>query len=223
MIVVFANQKGGVGKSTIAALYANHLSDEGKMVTIVETDVQCSIITKRKSDLRLWSEDDIKYDITYVSLHNYDESSELMDYFHKSMQENPGFTILVDVPGNITESYLTPLFVKADYIVCPYTYQEVALNSTSVFARVIEELRNNFAEMKTKVIFLPNRVNKSVGTAKELELYRFIDSKLSQFGEVAPALYERAELQRFNTVYNTPKQRYETEQTFAFFDTKFMI
>lgn len=51
-VIVFANQKGGVGKSTLAVLSANHLSAKGENIGIIEVDVQKSISNKRNSDLR---------------------------------------------------------------------------------------------------------------------------------------------------------------------------
>ena len=32
-------------------------------------------------------------------------------------------TVLVDSPGNLTQQGLIPIFVKSDYIVCPFQYE----------------------------------------------------------------------------------------------------
>lgn len=50
-IVVFANQKGGVGKSTICTLFANYLCWKKKKVCIIDTDLQQTVAQMRKSDL----------------------------------------------------------------------------------------------------------------------------------------------------------------------------
>ena len=49
--VVFANQKGGVGKSTLCILFANYLASKGKDVCIIDTDLQKSLTTYRISML----------------------------------------------------------------------------------------------------------------------------------------------------------------------------
>ena len=42
--IVFANQKGGVGKSTLCILFANYLAWKGKSVCIIDTDLQKTIL-----------------------------------------------------------------------------------------------------------------------------------------------------------------------------------
>ena len=58
MILLFSNQKGGVGKSTLAALYANHLAngDENagimpRKVQFIEADMQRSLSSQREEDV----------------------------------------------------------------------------------------------------------------------------------------------------------------------------
>ena len=49
-IIVFANQKGGVGKSTLCILLANYLSYWKKDVCIIDTDLQQSASLQREQD-----------------------------------------------------------------------------------------------------------------------------------------------------------------------------
>ena len=51
--VVFANQKGGVGKSTLCILFANYLASKGKDVCIIDTDLQKTILMQRQKDAQL--------------------------------------------------------------------------------------------------------------------------------------------------------------------------
>ena len=51
--VVFANQKGGVGKSTLCILFANYLAAKGKSVCIIDTDLQKTILMQRRKDKEL--------------------------------------------------------------------------------------------------------------------------------------------------------------------------
>ena len=52
--VVFANQKGGVGKSTLCMLFANYLSWKGKPVCIIDTDLQKTILMQRQKDVQIY-------------------------------------------------------------------------------------------------------------------------------------------------------------------------
>ena len=49
-IVVFANQKGGVGKSTLCILLADYLAYWKKDVCIIDTDLQQSATLQREQD-----------------------------------------------------------------------------------------------------------------------------------------------------------------------------
>lgn len=222
MIICFANQKGGVGKSTLATLYANHLAEEGKSVIIFETDIQRSIFGQRQDDINFWGEGEEKYDIRFFNLKNADDSVVLMGKAHEILEQMPDATIILDVPGNITEDYLVPIFVHSDYLAVPYFYEKITLSSTSVFVKVIGALRNKYKEMKSKMVFIPNMVKKNAGTAAELKLFADCDSVFKNFGEVAPKIYDRMEFKRINTIQNTPKQREEADKCFRFLDTLFL-
>ena len=53
MNIVFGNQKGGVGKTTLAILFANYLAEKNKKVIAIEMDVQKSIAQTRRYELEL--------------------------------------------------------------------------------------------------------------------------------------------------------------------------
>ena len=49
-VIVFANQKGGVGKSTLCILLADYLAYWKKDVCIIDTDLQQSATLQREQD-----------------------------------------------------------------------------------------------------------------------------------------------------------------------------
>lgn len=220
MVVVFANQKGGVGKTTLAIAYANHLADTGHKVLLIDIDIQQSCISHRKSELNDWSEDAVKYKIEYVNLSTVTEGVNLMKQAHQLCNKESDCTVLIDVPGNITESYLGPVFIYSDFIVCPFVYQKFSLKSTSTFVKVIEQLKNSYKEMTTKMLFVPNKVQKRFGLREELEENRkFVDDRLRDVGVVTPVVYERAELKRISTILWSPKHKEEFKNCFACIDS----
>ena len=54
--IVFANQKGGVGKSTLCILFANYLAWKGKSVCIIDTDLQKTILMQRQKDTQIYED-----------------------------------------------------------------------------------------------------------------------------------------------------------------------
>ena len=110
MILLFSNQKGGVGKSTLAALYANHLAngDENagimpRKVQFIEADMQRSLSSQREEDVAAWGSDNIKYDLDFCYIKDYDTSLQLMQQLRQFNEQNPDVTIIIDAPGNITQ------------------------------------------------------------------------------------------------------------------------
>ena len=46
VVITFANQKGGVGKTTLCTLFANYLAAKGKSLLVVDCDGQQTIYEK---------------------------------------------------------------------------------------------------------------------------------------------------------------------------------
>ena len=128
--VVFANQKGGVGKSTLCILFANYLAAKGKSVCIIDTDLQKTILMQRRKDKQLYEGEEEPYNVQDFDVTDVETMQKLVD----SASQVDGF-VLFDSPGNISEDGLAPLFVGADYIVCPYEYEDKALDSTGSSCR----------------------------------------------------------------------------------------
>ena len=61
--IVFANQKGGVGKSTLCILFANYLASKGKDVCIIDTDLQKTILMQRRKDKLIYEGEEEPYNV----------------------------------------------------------------------------------------------------------------------------------------------------------------
>lgn len=209
--IVFANQKGGVGKSTLCILFANYLAWKKQDVCVIDTDLQKTIKMQRKKDLELYPDSEEPYEVQDFDV----QEPELMQQLMDSASQTEGF-VLFDSPGNVSEDGLVPLFTNADYIICPYEYEEKTLDSTGTFVQVIHALRQATPEMTARLFFVPNRIDVRIGTADELRMWKQTDAIFKQLGAVTPRITARASLKRINTLEITPAQRDAVKQAFDF-------
>ena len=209
--IVFANQKGGVGKSTLCMLFANYLAWKKQDVCIIDTDLQKTIMMQRKKDREIY--DDIEEPYT---VQDFDvQDPELMQQLMESASQTEGF-VLFDSPGNVSEDGLVPMFTGADFIICPYEYEEKTLDSTGTFIQVINALRQTTPEMTARLFFVPNRIDVRIGTADELRMWKQTDAIFKQLGAVTPRITARASLKRINTFEISASQRDAVKGAFDF-------
>ncbi len=209
--IIFANQKGGVGKSTLCILFANYLAWKKQDVCIIDTDLQKTISMQRKKDAELYTDMEEPYGVQ-----NFDvQEPEMMQALMESASQTEGF-VLFDTPGNVSEDGLVPMFTGADFIVCPYEYEEKTLDSTGTFVQVINALQQSTPEMQAKLFFVPNRIDVRIGKADELKMWKQIDALFKQLGSVTPRVTARAALKRINTFEITAAQREAVKPAFDF-------
>ena len=209
--IVFANQKGGVGKSTLCMLFANYLAWKKQDVCIIDTDLQKSISMQRRKDMEIYEGQEEPYTIQDFDVQDPETMQQLMD----SAGETEGF-VLFDSPGNVSEDGLVPMFTSADFIICPYEYEEKTLDSTGMFVQVINALKHTTSEMGAKLFFVPNRIDVRIGTADELKMWKQTDAIFKQLGSVTPRITARAALKRINTFEITSAQRDAVKPAFEF-------
>lgn len=209
--IVFANQKGGVGKSTLCMLFANYLAWKKQDVCLIDTDLQKTIMMQRKKDSEIYEDMEEPYTVQDFDV----QDPELMQQLMESASQTEGF-VLFDSPGNVSEDGLVPMFTGADFIICPYEYEEKTLDSTGTFIQVINALRQTTPEMSARLFFVPNRIDVRIGTADELRMWKQTDAIFKQLGSVTPRITARASLKRINTFEITAPQRDAVKAAFDF-------
>lgn len=209
--IVFANQKGGVGKSTLCMLFANYLAWKKQDVCLIDTDLQKTIMMQRKKDSEIYEDMEEPYTVQDFDV----QDPELMQQLMESASQTEGF-VLFDSPGNVSEDGLVPMFTGADFIICPYEYEEKTLDSTGTFIQVINALRQTTPEMNARLFFVPNRIDVRIGTADELRMWKQTDAIFKQLGSVTPRITARASLKRINTFEITAPQRDAVKAAFDF-------
>lgn len=212
-IIAVANQKGGVGKTTVCTTYANHLAAGGHPVLVIDGDGQQSIYKKRHDDIKAFPGEKIPWNVQPYELLDFGNAKELME----ACRSVPG-TVLIDTPGSLSKDGLIPVFTMCDFIICPLQYDKVTNLSTADFISFVYNLCEKYHLDQTKFIFVPNRFNKSWGKKGEVEEWYRIDDGLRGIGYVTSRIIASAEMTRYNTFINTPKQVELTKKPYADID-----
>lgn len=181
MIILFANQKGGVGKSTMAVLFSNYLTlAKNSLVTIYDMDAQRSIYNKAQAAQVV--ENKPLYDVQAAEL------TQFGTIYEKAKMDDQ--ITIIDLAGKMDDDNLVPVFQKSDLILCPFCYDEYSVSSTIEFSFVIKQLNPD-----VKIIFIPNRVKANV----KYETLESVHQALNHFGLITHSISERIDFQRITT------------------------
>lgn len=198
VIVTFANQKGGVGKTTLCVTFANYLVTKGVRVVVIDCDFQHSIIKCRKADIRKYGEEFVPYDVLAYEAGDKKVMTSLMEKLHNEPSID---VVLVDSPGSLKADGLVPMFVNSDIIVVPFHYDLVTVPSTAAFLMFIDRLRKAVGErMKARLFIVPNLNDGRVGKRSELVIWDNARETFSNYGHVTAKIPKRADMERFSTM-----------------------
>ena len=186
MIIVFGNQKGGCGKTTNCAHFANYLSELGKEVLVLDLDFQRSLMDRREEDIKTY-DNEPKYEIMEAKIS--DVAKVIRDF--KNVDNG---NLIIDLPGRIDNDALGVILNAADIIVCPFRYDKFTMDSTGFFIQIIQYLK-----VKAKVFFLPNNIRSSV----RYETKEQIISILEKIGVVTKEIPQSVLMERANTLLIT--------------------
>lgn len=197
-IILFSNLKGGVGKTSLCALFALYAIQKGKGVVAIDADLQSNLSRHRAMEVK--SNPDIKqpYSISPVPA-MFGKTEEERKVIVGAMMDNakkiPGY-VLIDCPGNLQDSRLVPIFKAADVVVIPLSYEFDVVDSTGVFINVFRQINKN-----AKLVFAPNRIATSEGTTSEIEDRAKTIEVLGKFGTVAPRIKQSVVIKRYSTLF----------------------
>lgn len=198
-IIVFANQKGGVGKSTLCMMFANYLASQGEPVAVIDADLQQTIFEQRQFELASASSENVPWDVVSVDTTDLSKVEEAM----QMATTFPG-TILVDVPGNISDDNILPIYAAADYIISPMTYHPNVVASTKKFAGIMEQLKEVLGA-SFKIWFVPNMIDdRKKHNLEELKHNAWLTLHLH--GEILTRINSRAWLERTSTLTLSSQQ-----------------
>jgi len=164
-IIAFANQKGGSGKTTLAANLAVLWSNSKYKITVVDADHQKSLTNWIEERQKYYGVDDIGFNV-----HPFEVSS-IKDNLKNIKRKND--FIIIDSPPSIT--YDTVQILKSsDHIFVPVQPSPVDLRATIPFLNLAKEERK-----KTTIIM--NRVMPRVKLTEAMVLrLRYAGAKLAR-------------------------------------------
>ncbi len=164
-----ANQKGGVGKTTITVMLSTLLRYEnGKKILILDADFQRSIAQKRKKEIRqiMASEEQLILFSRNLGI-NYDElkgqsAKDMEDTLTKAIDKKI-YTVIecdpknvmdyikawygkvdyifIDVPGNIRQEGIVNLLQRTELIMIPMVASELDIDSTAHFIKILGKIK----------------------------------------------------------------------------------
>lgn len=182
MIIIFGNQKGGAGKSTLAILYANWLSMVKKQkVTVLDMDYQQSLYAKYKEAEKL--ENPALYEVLSLDLDQFPD-------VYNTIKDQKDEIIIIDLPGKLDDDNLIPVLQVADIIIVPFKYERMTYESTSLFTLIAKQLNK-----RAKYFFVPNMVQRNVN----YELKNNVDASLQEHGLVTESIYQSVKYERLTT------------------------
>ena len=195
VIVTFANQKGGVGKTSLCVTFANYLVTKGVRVVVIDCDFQHSIMKCRKSDIKRYGEELIPYEVWSYEVNDNNAMTSLVEKLHNDPEID---VALMDSPGSLMANGLVPMFVNSDIIVVPFHYDLVTVPSTASFLMFLDRLRKMVgAKMKARLFIVPNQHDLR---RSELLLWDNTRETFSNYGYVTAKIPKRADMERFSTI-----------------------
>ncbi len=193
VIVTFANQKGGVGKTTLCVTFANYLVTKGIRVVVIDCDFQHSIMKCRKADIRKYGEQDMSYEANDKAM-----MTSLMEKLHNDPEID---VVLMDSPGSLKAEGLIPMFVNTDIIIVPFHYDLVTVPSTASFLMFVDRLKKAVGErMKARLFIIPNLNDGRIGKRSELLIWDNGRDSFYNYGYVTAKIPKRADMERFSTM-----------------------
>ena len=149
MIIAFAQQKGGAGKTTVLAHLAHAWADRGRSVGLADLDPQRS--------LALWAANQRDHDYTVIESAGWRATSDIRD-LSKSCD-----VTLIDCPGNAS-SLLEAALRAADLVLLP-------CQPSMLDAWATDPILKMAAKEKTPARVLMNRMPPRGGIADQVQAH----------------------------------------------------
>jgi chromosome partitioning protein len=201
MIITFATQKGGTGKTTLAIAFANYISAiSERNINVFDFDYQKSFYQKWKEDEEL----DLPklYDVETIG----EEVEQPFSDFETilDLKDNDDIN-LFDLAGTLDAKY-SDLLIYSDFIIIPFEYSDVSAKSTLVFVNFLGIL-----ESQSERIFIRSKYDKGYKYLNQ----EGMDAELKKYGTLIKSpVFKRNCLQTIDTRKLSYEQKYAVKNSF---------
>lgn len=176
-VIVVAHQKGGVGKSTIAANLAVELTKKNE-VSVIDLDTQRSLTYFNSLRAR--------NGFANLDIKKIESSGEL-----KTAINDNDKILLIDVGGFDSDMNRVAI-LGADVVITPVSDSGIELVGLLSFRNILREIRKHRPDLQARVVL--NRIHTRAGASLE-EIYAFID-KNDEFALFSAILRDRADYKK---------------------------
>lgn len=197
-IILLCNSKGGVGKSTTAVNLASWLASKGETVTIVDADIQQTIVNQRVREQKQYPKWKIPYDVYGLDSSTPEEVQKQLE----TIKKLEGI-VIVDMPGNLSDDSMIPLYKAADLLIVVIGYDYYTLDATRIFVDTVRVFT------KAQMIFIPNRIDIRIGTAGERGYRDQAYEKLRGYGYITWHIKYSVAAMRCSTILPFSKSQEE--------------
>lgn len=204
-IIIFSNIKGGVGKTTLCALFASYLAENGYPVIAIDADLQASLYRHRQREKDVAPDVQIPWGVELLDTANREHLERVMG----KLKNVPGI-VLIDCPGNLNERNLEYIYKTADAAIVPVSFDADTVDATGIFIKALKTVSS------ANLVFLPNRINSSERKSEELRQRTQTTELLGLVGTVVPIIRQSVSVKRYTTLYPLEKnQLAAVEPSFA--------
>ena len=204
-IIIFSNIKGGVGKTTLCALFASYLAENGYPVIAIDADLQASLYRHRQREKDVAPDVQIPWGVELLDTANREHLERVMG----KLKNEPGI-VLIDCPGNLNDRNLEYIYKTADAAIVPVSFDADTVDATGIFIKALKTVSS------ANLVFLPNRINSSERKSEELRQRTQTTELLGLVGTVVPIIRQSVSVKRYTTLYPLEKnQLAAVEPSFA--------
>lgn len=136
--ICFANQKGGVGKTTLTMLCANALSNPpfNKSVCVVDADVQQSYSQARYIDTQLTAE--LPYPVRSMNTQQIEQAIETLEEYDFVFLDTQG---KIDEASQLRHQENAKILLLSDIVFVPITQGNFGVDASVNFLKHVNSLR----------------------------------------------------------------------------------
>lgn len=198
-IIIFSNIKGGVGKTTLCALFASYLAEKGCPVIAIDADLQASLYRHRQREKDVAPEAQIPWNVELLDTSDRGHLERVMG----KLKSVPGI-VLIDCPGNLNDRNLEYIYKSADVAIIPISFDADTVDATGIFVKALKTVSS------ADLVFIPNRINTSERKSEELRQRTQTTEFLGLVGTVVPTVKQSVSVKRYTTLYPLEKNQLTT-------------